>query len=258
MPEKLLLSKEDLEKPKSLSRPRTYLVRDTTKDFHCAEGVITAADLGKTDGNRVTSNMGKRFCVIDPSWKDRYQKIERGAQVIPLKEVGAIITEAGINKESIVVDAGAGSGALAAFLAGICCHVTTYDIREDHLATVQKNIVKLGLVNLTAKLGDFYQGIEERGADLVTLDLPEPWRGLETAASSLKVGGHLIAYNPSIPQISDFVEAIRADSRFMLIRVIEIIEREWEMDGRKVRPKSKSSIHSGFLAVTRFISSDKI
>ena len=43
------------------------------------------------------------------------------------------------------------------------------------------------------------------------------------------------------------------DKNFIHLKTIEIIEREWDVQGRKVRPKSQPIGHSGFLTFVRKI-----
>ncbi len=263
MIKKILIRKEEKKriegcnKKVSIVKQRKYFVNDTSRDFHSSEGSINKSDLMKKDGSRIKSNIGKEFYVFSPHFSDIYEKIRRTAHIIPLKDIGLIITETGVNKNSRIIDAGSGSGALATFLASIAKQVTTYDIRDDFIEIVKKNILLLDLKNITVKHGNIYDGINEVNNDLVTLDLPEPWKAVDSSAKCLKIGGFIVAYNPSVPQISDFVEAIRNDSRFILIKIVELSEREWEFDERKIRPKSKSTIHSGFLAFARLVSKDK-
>jgi tRNA A58 N-methylase Trm61 len=57
--------------------------------------------------------------VLEPDIMDCYSRIKRGAQIIPLKDVGHIIAETGLNPKSRVVDAGAGSGGLCCIMANI-------------------------------------------------------------------------------------------------------------------------------------------
>ena len=47
----------------------------------------------------------------------------------------------------------------------------------------------------------------------------------------------------------DFVSNLDQDYKF--IKTIEVAEKEWEVKGRKVRPKSQSIGHSGFLTFAR-------
>ena len=84
---------------------------------------------------------------------------------------------------------------------------------------------------------------------MVVLDLPEPWKALESAEKSLKAGGFLVSYSPTIPQVMDFVNTL--DESFAYLKTSEIIEREWEVKERKVRPRSQAIGHSGFITFAR-------
>ena len=236
-----------------INRDDRFLVKDTTKDFHTKHGFFKKEDLKKAKGSKVLSNTGKEFSIIDPSFIDLYKRIRRGAQIIPLKDIGLIVAETGINKGSKVVDAGAGSGALCCFLANIAKEVTTYDIREDFIEIVKFNIDYLKLKNIKIKNKNIYDGIDEKNVEVIVLDLPEPWLAIESAKKSLKAGGFLVSYSPTVPQAQDFINKINEDANFIHIKTSEISEREWEVDGRKVRPKSQGIGHSGFISFVRRI-----
>ncbi|MFH1848581.1 MAG: methyltransferase domain-containing protein [archaeon] len=227
---------------------KSFYVRDTSKDMHTQYGFIKSKDLAKT--GRVSSNTGKEFSIFTPSFIDIYRRIKRSAQIIPLKDVGFIIAETGIDSDSVVVDAGVGSGALACFLAHIAKEVTSYEIREDFIKIAEHNVELLG-VCVRIKNKSIYECIDEKNVDLITLDVPEPWNALDTAAKALKPGGHLVSYSPSIPQTMDFVNAL--GDCFVHLKTSEIIERSWEIDGRKVRPMSRGIGHSGFISIARRI-----
>jgi len=91
--------------------------------------------------------------------------------------------------------------------------------------------------------------------DAMTIDIPDPWAALDTAFASLKVGGILVAYSPTVPQVMDFSTAVRKHPGFLFLRTIEIIEREWESEERKVRPLTQQIGHSGFLSFARKVRS---
>jgi len=232
---------------------KTFYLKDTSKDFHCQFGLINKSDLKKKDGSIIKTNTGKELTIFSPSFIDSYKRIKRGAQIITRKDIGLIIAETGINKNSKVVDAGAGSGALACFLANICKEVTTYDIRDDFIKIVEHNKEFLALKNLKIKNKNFYEGIDEKNIDLITLDLPEPWEALETAKKALKVGGFLVSYSPTIPQVIDFVNAVKKEKSLTHLKTIELIQREWEIQDRKVRPITTQTVHTGFLSFCRKI-----
>ncbi|MBU0980841.1 MAG: methyltransferase domain-containing protein [Nanoarchaeota archaeon] len=230
-----------------IGQGKSYLVKDPAKAFHTQYGFIAPGML--KEGCDAETNMGKGFAVINASFIDLYGKISRSPQIIPRKDIGLIMAETGIGKDSLVIDSGTGSGALCCMLARVAKKVVSYEIRPDFLNIAEKNKKYLGLNNLTIKEGDIYDGVQERNADLLTLDVPEPWKALDTASKCLKSGGFIVSYSPSVPQVMDFVSSL--DKRFVHVKTCELIEREWEVNERKVRPKSRGIGHSGFLTFAR-------
>lgn len=225
-----------------------YYVRNLNEDFHTKEGFIKKEDLAK---NKVISNLGVNFFSFAPAFVDLYRKIKRLPQIIPLKDLGYIAAEVGLGKESIVVDAGAGSGAASIFFANIAKEVFSYEVRLDFMEVVQKNIESVKINNLTVKNKSIYDGIDEKGVDFVMLDLPEPWNAIIAANEALKSGGFLASYSPTMPQVQDVVDKINSVESMMVVKVAEISEREWEVNQRKVRPFSQAIGHSGFLVIAR-------
>lgn len=231
---------------------KKFYVRELNKDFHTQFGYIKAKDLKKKKG-KVITNTKKEMYIFEPSFIDVYRKIKRAPQIITLKDIGIIIAETGVNSKSKVVDAGAGSGALACFLANIAKEVVSYEIRKDFFKVVEYNKKLLGLKNLKIKNKDIYQGIIERNVDLITLDLPEPWKVLKNVDKALKVGGFIVSYSPTVPQVMDFVKEAGKNNNFVHIKTIELIKREWDVKERVVRPKTSIINHTGFLTFLRKI-----
>ena len=231
---------------------RKFYAKDIGQDLHTQYGFVKKEELKKAkEGTLLKSNTNKEFFVFNPYFIDLYRKIKRDAQIIPLKDIGLIISETGINKKSKVLDAGSGSGALACFLASIAKEVITYEIREDFIEIVKQNIEFLGLKNTKIKKKNIYEEIDDKNIDAMILDIPEPWNALDSCSKALKPGGFLVSYSPSVPQVADFVNALRNNENFIYLKTIEIIEREWEVEDRKVRPKSSGLGHSGFLSFGR-------
>lgn len=231
---------------------KKFFVKDIKSDLHTQYGYLKKDNIAKAkDGEKIFSNTHNEFFVISPSFIDIYKKISRKAQIIPLKDIGFIIAQTGIDKNSVVVDAGAGSGALSCFLANIVKGVVTYEIREDFLEVVKNNIEFLGIKNIKIKNKNIFDGIDEKDVDLITLDLPDPWNAINACSGSLKHGGFIVSYSPTIPQVMDFVDALKTNGNFIYLKTSEIIEREWDVEDRKVRPKSIAIGHSGFLSVAR-------
>ncbi len=240
--ERILITKEG----------RVIFVNDTSRDFHTKFGYIKKDDLKKKSG-AVSTNINNEMYILTPGFIDFYKKIKRGAQIMMLKDLGTIAAETGINSKSRVVDAGSGSGAAAIFFGNIAKEVTSYEIRKDFIEIVNKNVELLKMRNIKLKNKDVCEGIDETDVDLISLDLPEPWRVIKHAEKALKPGGFLVSYNPQLTQVREFVEEIRRNKNFIYLRTIENIQREWEIDEKRLRPKNTEIGHTGFLSFARKI-----
>ena len=212
-------------------------------DLHTPDGIIKEKDLESAKG-KVLSHSGKEFQAMDANFLDQIKRINRGPQTLVAKDLGYILYHAGLNKDSVVVDAGAGCGLLAAILAKYAGKVISYDMNKEHLTLAEKNLKFLNINNVELKEGNVYEKIDEKDLDVLTLDLPEPWR---VNLDCVKNGGTIIVYLPSITQVTEFCNTTKEHVQ----KVVEIIEREWHVQGRKVRPKSEMLGHTAFLIVLR-------
>ena len=244
---------EDLKKEVRIAKKKIYYVEDLEKDFHTNDGIIPKSELKKKDGSIIKTKQNKELIIFSPGFIDNYKRIKRKAQIVLLKDIGLIIAETGINKNSIVIDAGSGSGALSCFLANYVNKIYTYEIRDDFIDLVKENINMLELKNIEIKKSNIYEGIKEKNIDLITLDLPEPWKVIKHAEKALKIGGFLVSYSTSIPQTADFVNEVRKSDNFLFLKTSELIDREWKIDGRRIRPKSDGIGFSGFITFARRI-----
>lgn len=218
-------------------------------DLHTSLGKVKEADIKK--GEKVASHLGKEFLVLDATFLDKTERIERGPAVISRKDIGNIIVTTGINKDSKIVDIGTGSGMLALYLANISSSVTSYEKNKQFYETAKKNAEKLD-IKITIKNRDALEGIDEKDLDVITIDLKEPWLFLPYAAKAIKSGGFCVAYVPHIHQVQElYKEAIK--HQFYVAKVSETIEREWVIDELKSRPQSTGILHTGFLAFLRRI-----
>jgi len=230
----------------------SYYVPDLTKDYHSEYGFIKADLLQSApNGTKLKTSKDKEFTIFDATAYDRYKRLKRVAAIILPKETGAILANTMIDEESICVDAGGGSGALTCFLAQFAKKVYCYDIRQDHLDVVKKNVEMLGLENVELAIGDVYENIPVENADLITLDVPEPHRALDNVAKSLRPGRFLVCYLPNANQVQLLATAIMSRQDFVVTKTLEIIEREWEVTDRKNRPASTGLMHTAFLTFIR-------
>jgi len=232
-----------------LSKFEKHLVEDG-KDFQSQYGILKKADFKKPK-----AKVGKEeFYIIEPQWIDHYKQIKRIAQIISLKDIGSIIANTGINRESIIMESGTGSAGFSAFVSKLCKKVYSYDINDKHMDIAKKNLENLGVNNVEIKKGDVFKPIQikEKDIDVFILDMTEPWKAIKTLEKVLKTSGYVVTYNPSISQIQQFVKSL--SSKFLYEKTIEVIEREWTIKDKVLRPRMKDLGHTGFLSFSRKIS----
>ncbi len=175
-----------------------------------------------------------------------YKKLKRGPQVILPKDIGMIIAYSGIGKESVCMDAGTGSGWLAVSLARICKTVYSYDIREEFTAIAEKNARILGLENIRFRNGDVCIKIQERGIDLVVLDMPSSEKALANAKKALAEGGTVVGYLPHMEQVQRFAAKLEK-LKFSDINTVEVIVRDMLVRKEGMRPSTKGIWHTAYL-----------
>ncbi|MFN2388887.1 MAG: tRNA (adenine-N1)-methyltransferase [Actinomycetota bacterium] len=249
------------------SRDRRYLITLRSGDaFHTHVGILQHDDLiGAPEGVQITTSGGTKMLVFRPTLAEYVLKMQRGAQVIYPKDLGLIVTYADIFPGATVIEAGTGSGALTLALAratGSSGKVISYEVRSDHhdrgAANVSAWYAPLSeqpeWVDL--RVGDIFEGVPEKDADRMVLDLPEPWRAVGTATGSLMPGGIFCSYLPTVPQVARTVEELRRGG-FGLVATFETLLRTWNVDGPSVRPDHRMVAHTGFIVTGRKLAAEK-
>ncbi len=226
---------------------RKYYIKDNNISFNISEGEIPR---DKIKNDLVQTSSGENIHLYDATFKDNFQNIKKPAAIINPKDVGMIISYTSMTKDFVVIDAGAGSGALSCSMAALCKKVYSYDNVEEHVKAVNKNIEDLELKNITCELQDIYTLNPVEKVDLMTIDVPEPWRVLETAKKALKNGGYLVLYTPQINQAQEVVAKLDDDFHHEI--TCEIIKRNWEVKDSKLRPSHKMLGHTAFLTFVRY------
>jgi tRNA (adenine57-N1/adenine58-N1)-methyltransferase len=216
--------------------------------------------IGRPDGSIVTLSGGKQMLALRPTLGEYVLKMPRGAQVLYPKDLALMPMWADVYPGARVFEAGTGSGALTMALlraVGAKGLVVTYEKREDFSRTALTNIDRyLGSVpNLVSFQKDAYAGIDllddNIPFDRVVLDLPEPWQVVPHAAKALRSGGIYLSFVPTVPQITQTVDALERATVFGLVHTFETLLRTWSVEGRSVRPDHRMVAHSGFITVAR-------
>jgi tRNA (adenine57-N1/adenine58-N1)-methyltransferase len=248
------------------ARERRYLITlGVGKQFHSHHGMVAHDGLiGGPEGVLVSSTGGARFRVFRPTLADFTLKMQRGAQVVYPKDIGLILVYADIFPGARVLEAGSGSGALTLALAravGEAGLVVSLEARADHHERAAANLDGWYRASggrpehVELRVGDVFEGIPERGFDRMVLDLPEPWRAIGTATESLAAGGIMCCYLPTVPQVSQTVEAMRRGG-FGSTGAFEGLVRTWHVEGQSVRPDHRMVAHTGFIVTGRKLAYD--
>jgi tRNA (adenine57-N1/adenine58-N1)-methyltransferase len=238
-------------------KDREYLARlDANRGISIRGGKISIKDIiGSEEGTVVRSSLNEPFLVFRPTLPQLIPNLPRDAQVIYPKDLGPILLWADLFPGARVVEAGAGAGALTMTLLRAIAgegHLYSYEIRQDFAEMAQKNVAKYAgaTPNWTLKIGNVTE-MDESDIDRIILDLPEPWRVIESAWKALRPGGILLCYLPTVLQVKSLVDALRDNRRFACIETMETMMRFWHIKGISVRPQHRMVAHTGFLTCAR-------
>ncbi len=239
-----------------LSKDSSYLVNVQEGKFQTKDGIINLSELFKKNyGDKIKTHLGKEFLLARVTLNDLFEKVvERTAQVVLPKDASLILAYTGIPSNSVVVDCGSGSGYLAIFLGWYLPkgEVISYEVRKDFWKVAKENVRSSGLKNVKLKMKDVRKGIDEKNVDLVTIDMKNPEKIVPHAYNSLKIGGFLAVYSPTIEEVIRVNKEIRKKG-FSYIKTIENIVREWQVE-KTTRPKNIGLVHTGWLTFARKVS----
>jgi tRNA (adenine57-N1/adenine58-N1)-methyltransferase len=233
------------------------IVLEPGKSFHTHRGALDHdALIGLPEGSVVNSTGGTAYLALRPLLADYVLSMPRGAQVIYPKDAAQIVAMGDIFPGAKVLEAGAGSGALACWLlraVGMSGELHSYELRPDFAEIARRNVAGFFGGPHPAwrlRVGDV-AGCAEGGFDRVVLDMLAPWEVLDVVERALVPGGVLVAYVATTPQLSELVEALRERGGFTEPRAWESLVRDWHAEGLAVRPDHRMIGHTAFLVATR-------
>ena len=228
------------------------------KQFHTHRGAIEHdALIGAPEGSIVTSTSGTPYLAMRPLLADFVLSMPRGAAVVYPKDAAHIITLGDIHPGAVVVEAGAGSGALTCSLlraVGPSGRVISYENRADHAEVAVRNVETFygcRPQNWTLQVADVAEHRSEEVADRVILDMLSPWEVLAHVSDALRPGGVLVSYVATTTQLSRMVEALRDHGGYTEPTAWESLIRGWHVIGLAVRPEHRMIGHTAFLVMAR-------
>lgn len=239
-----------------LNERKSWIVRvEEGKKFHSHRGIVDLGELaGKPYGYEVRSTLGATLRVMPADYLDHLERIARRTQVIYPKDMAYLALMANVRSGSRVLECGTGSGALTSYLAGLVRpdgRVITYEAREDFQDNARRNIEKLGLSDsVEFRLKDLTSGIDETDLDSIVLDMATPWLVMGQAYQTLRAGGRLVSFSPTINQVEKTVEEMRRVG-FVSIKAVELIMRTYKVKANETRPDMVMVGHTGYIVSAR-------
>ena len=153
----------------------------------------------KTLDDKVMAAMAKvprHEFIPENQWPHAYENrpLPIGAgQTISQPYIVALMTDlADIDKDSIVLEVGTGSGYQAAVLGELVNHVYTIEIIEELGLRAKNTLQRLGYTNINVRIGDGYHGWPEHAPFDAILVTAAPEKIPTPLIDQLKPGGRLV------------------------------------------------------------------
>ncbi|WP_435077221.1 methyltransferase domain-containing protein [Halococcus sp. AFM35] len=226
-------------------------------------GARLETDLGVLDvpedvasGAVLETHLGTEFVVRDLRGPDLFHHFERtGAPMLP-RDVGLVMGHTGVAAGDRVLDAGTGTGVLAAALGRVGASVVSYERDPEFADVARENMTLAGVGEGSAgggvevRTGDVLDDAAALGEfDLLTLDTEDAPAVVEHAPELLVPGGFVAVYSPFVESAREVVETL--DSVGLDAETYETIQREMDFDERGTRPSTAGVGHTGYLIFAR-------
>ncbi|MDH5021524.1 methyltransferase domain-containing protein [Halobacterium rubrum] len=221
------------------------------EELHTDLGVVEAPE-DPEPGETVETHLGEPFTVRELRGPDLFNHLERtGAPMMP-KDVGLVAGFTGVSRSDRVLDAGTGTGVLAAHLGRMGAEVVTYE-RDEEFADVARENMELAEVADTVEVrtGDLTEHLDElSGFDVLTLDTENAPEVVAEADDLLVGGGYVAVYSPFVESAKATADAAR-EAGLSSVETTETIQREMDFDDRGSRPSTAGVGHTGYLTIAR-------
>ena len=228
------------------------------REYLLSPGDTLETDLGILEvpdsvaaGDTVETHLGTAFSVRELRLPDLFDHFERtGAPMMP-RDVGLVLGHTGIAAGDRVLDAGTGTGVLAAAMGRVGAEVVSYERDQEFAEVARENISLAGVDDrVTVRTGDVTTEIKSHDRlDAVTLDTGDAPAVVAPAADRLVAGGFLVAYSPFVEASRTVAE--RAREAGLTVTTYETIQRNMEFGDRGTRPATAGVGHTGYLTFAR-------
>jgi len=242
---------------------RAFLLVHEDGEYVRRPGEELQTDLGVLDvpetvepGDVLQTHLGEPFTVQELRGPDLFDHFDRtGAPMMP-RDIGLVMGHTGAGGGDRVLDAGTGTGVLAAYLARAGAAVRSYEIDEEFADIARQNMELAGVEeSVDIRAGDVTDDLDDLADgdpfDVLTLDTADAPAVVERADDLLVDGGFVSVYSPFVEAVRDTTEAAR-DAGLADVRTFETIQRRMDVGDRGTRPSTAGVGHTGYLTFARF------
>lgn len=230
-----------------LTFDKLYPIRVTRgQSHHTQYGQLKHVDIiGKKYGTRFKCTHGFVF-VLQGSPEIWTISLPHRTQIIYTPNISVITLQLELKPGSVVVESGTGSGSLShALIRSIfpTGHLHTFEFHLERSQKARKEFEDHGLSDYVTV---YHRDACEEGfrledvADAVFLDLPSPWKALESAKKALKrEGGRLCSFSPCIEQVQKavlemtklgFTEIYTIESLRCVSNIKKVVTQDFQFD----------------------------
>ena len=243
---------------------RVYLLdgRGNRHFLRLSDGLVRVGGLGLVDSSRMLGGdegmrlevVDREYVVLRPGVLEEMESVERGAQVVTPKDAADIVLRTSLSPGDVVIESGAGSGALTLALLNAVApdgRVISVEAREDFASKARHNVSMSPHAALwECVIGDSTDVSLDVGADAVVLDMPTPWDALDNLIGNLRGGGRFCAYVPTVNQLERVMVRMR-ELDMVETYSIETLQRQMVVHEGGVRPSFDMLGHTGYMAFGR-------
>lgn len=203
-------------------------------------------------GDTVETHLGTAFVARQLRGPDLFHHLERtGAPMMP-RDVGLVVGHAGIQCGDRVLDAGTGTGVLAATLGRLGATVVSYESDAAFAETARENMATAGVADrVEVRTGDVTDHLDELSEfDALTLDTEDAPAVVARAPSLVVPGSFVAVYSPFVEAARAVVEQAR-EVGLEGVQTLETLQREMNFGDRGSRPSTAGVGHTGYLIFAR-------
>jgi tRNA (adenine57-N1/adenine58-N1)-methyltransferase len=231
------------------------------REYLLAPGETLETDLGVLEvpedpdpGQTVETHLNEPFTVRELRGPDLFNHLERtGAPMMP-RDIGIVVGKTGVQSGDRVLDAGTGTGVLAASLARMGATVTTYERDPEFADVARENMAMAGVDDaVDVRTGDVTADLDalvDENFDVVTLDTGDAAAVVERAPDLLVPGGFLAVYSPFVEQAREAIQTAH-EVGLQDAETLETIQRSLDVSERGTRPSTRGVGHTGYLTFAR-------